>query len=49
MIILFAGFLILTGMDMLFNLDLEKHRKVIFPWTKPIHGFIVKILDQHNF
>ena len=42
-----AAFLIFTGMDMTFNYGREKG--TIFPWTKPIYDFIVKIFDQHNF
>lgn len=42
-----AAFLIFTGMDMTVNYSREKG--TIFPWTKPIHDFIVKIFDQHIF
>ena len=38
---------ILTGMDMLLNLGTQ--RRAIFFWTKPIHKFMDKFLDQHIF
>lgn len=47
MIIAITGLLILTGLDMIFNLGTQ--RRTIFPWTTPLHDLMVKIFDQHKF